>query len=86
VAKELFKDQIAEHIATLTNAPSGSPGWLKHYPGAHTNVFSNLDEDELAECENTAKTWNEEGPDEKKQAKWVLDFWFIFNHYISFTW
>lgn len=86
VAKELFKDQITEHIATLTDAPSGSPGWLKYYPGAHTAVYEKLDEDDKKECEETADAWNKEGPDVKKQAKWAFDLLLILMLYKCFTW
>lgn len=82
VAKELFKDRIAEHIGTLTDSSSGSPGWLKHYPRAHMFVFNDLDEDELQECEDTAKRWNKLGPNRKKQSKWVFLHQGIFNLYI----
>jgi hypothetical protein len=68
-AKELFKANIKEHISGLTDAKSGSADWIRHYPSAHAAVFNDLDEDQLEECEQLAKEWNEVGPHPDKQAR-----------------
>ena len=67
--KHLFRDRIHDAVKEETDAPSGSPEWLKHYALAQATIFNSLDEDELEECSELAEKWNEEGPSAEKQQQ-----------------
>lgn len=76
IAGSLHKDRISEIIAQKTDEPSGSKDWLRHYPAALAAVYKDLTEEELEECQEKQKEWNETGPTKEEQQKYVND-----NHY-----
>jgi hypothetical protein len=63
----IFKHKVLEEINNQTDAAPGSKDWLAKYPAGLSKVFSELDDDEIEECERTMEKWNKNGPGEKKQ-------------------
>ena len=55
--KFIFRDRIHDEVTLQMDAAPGSHEWLAKYPAALSKVYKELDDDEMAQCEQTLEEW-----------------------------
>jgi hypothetical protein len=71
VVKITHREHIHALVAEHTNDGPGETDWLRNYPAALTRLMKSLSEEELADAQNTADKWANEGAPRKVQRVYV---------------
>lgn len=58
------QEEIHQQISEMTDAKRGSPGYLKFYQTATTQVIQDMDDEEYEEMEKISDEWRSKGPPE----------------------
>jgi hypothetical protein len=71
VVKITHREQIHALVAEHTNDGPGETDWLRNYPAALSRLMKGLSEEELADAQNTADQWANEGAPREVQRVYV---------------
>lgn len=71
VVKITHRNQIHALVAENTNESPGETDWLSHYPAALARLIKGLSEEELANAQNIADEWTNEGAPREVQRVYV---------------
>jgi hypothetical protein len=69
----VYREEINELAAELSDDAPGSPGYLRNYSRARSNFEQGLSEEERQRCKAMAKEWSESKLPPRMQQRYAHD-------------